>query len=171
MTQHFKHQVTGRTEYLTPKYIIDEIGPFDLDPCASVIRPWPTAAKHYTINDGGLAQEWEGFVWLNPPYGREEPEWVERFMLHGNGIALLSASKTETKMWHDWIWPKMWAIVFLRGRIRFCNVDGTETPSSFGPSCLVAAGGDAARRLGSMKSPGFFIRLAGRYLPLDGETI
>ncbi len=73
--RHFT--TSGRTEYLTPKHVIDAIGPFDLDPCASVVRPcasvvrpWPTAAKHYTKYDDGLAQSWEGFVWLNPPFGK-----------------------------------------------------------------------------------------------------
>lgn len=66
-----KHFTTsGRTEYLTPKYILDAIGPFDLDPCASIVRPWPTATKHYTRFDDGLMQPWDGLVWLNPPFGR-----------------------------------------------------------------------------------------------------
>jgi len=29
------------------------------------VRPWDTAAKHYTINDNGLQQPWAGRVWLN----------------------------------------------------------------------------------------------------------
>lgn len=33
-------------EWLTPPNIIINLGPFDLDPCAPVIRPWNTAIKH-----------------------------------------------------------------------------------------------------------------------------
>ena len=44
--------------WLTPKYIIDDIGPFDLDPCTEKERPWPTAESHFTLIDDGLMQDW-----------------------------------------------------------------------------------------------------------------
>ena len=47
-------------EWLTPPDIIRQLGPFDLDPCASIVRPWDTANKHFTINDNGLLQNWGG---------------------------------------------------------------------------------------------------------------
>lgn len=62
---------TSTDEWLTPPAIIDALGPFDLDPASPIERPWPTAARHYTIEDDGLAQPWAGMVWCNPPYGRE----------------------------------------------------------------------------------------------------
>jgi len=33
-----------KDEWLTPPDIIKALGPFDLDPCAPIVRPWPTAA-------------------------------------------------------------------------------------------------------------------------------
>ena len=62
---------TGKNEWLTPPTIIKALGPFDLDPCAPVTRPWPTAAKHYSIEDNGLQQVWFGKIWCNPPYENE----------------------------------------------------------------------------------------------------
>ena len=50
--------------------IVSALGPFDLDPCSPVNRPWPTAAQHFTVRDDGLAQAWHGRVWCNPPFGR-----------------------------------------------------------------------------------------------------
>lgn len=47
---------------------IRALGPFDLDPCSPVGRPWDTAAQHHTIHDNGLLKPWSGRVWLNPPY-------------------------------------------------------------------------------------------------------
>lgn len=31
-------------EWLTPPQLLKCLGPFDLDPCSPVDRPWPTAA-------------------------------------------------------------------------------------------------------------------------------
>lgn len=39
----------GHDEWLTPPEILRALGAFDLDPCAPVVRPWETAAKHYTV--------------------------------------------------------------------------------------------------------------------------
>ena len=48
-------------DWLTPRYILAALGPFDLDPCAAPDpRPWPTAAKHFTEADNGLAHLWHG---------------------------------------------------------------------------------------------------------------
>ena len=58
-------------EWLTPPEILRALGPFDLDPCAPIARPWETAATHYTAEDDGLSKPWAGRVWCNPPFGRE----------------------------------------------------------------------------------------------------
>ena len=42
-------------EWLTPPEIIKALGPFDLDPCSPINRPWDTARKHYTIENNGLS--------------------------------------------------------------------------------------------------------------------
>ena len=34
-------------EWLTPPYIIEALGRFDLDPCSPINRPWDTATIHY----------------------------------------------------------------------------------------------------------------------------
>lgn len=129
-------------EWLTPPEIIKELGSFDLDPCAPIVRPWPTASQHFTIEDDGLAQPWGGRVWCNPPFGREAVKWLRRMAEHGNGIALIPA-RTETKMFYEAVWPCADAILFIRGRPHFHTVDGTRAPFNSGaPICLVAYGGE-----------------------------
>lgn len=59
---------TGKNEWLTPPCLLRRLGPFDLDPCSPVNRPWDTARHHYTIEDDGLQQPWFGRVFCNPPY-------------------------------------------------------------------------------------------------------
>jgi hypothetical protein len=107
-----------KEEWLTPKPIIDALGPFDLDPCASVVRPWEIATTHYTIEDNGLLKPWNGFVWCNPPYGQETKKWFRRMLQHGNGIALTFA-RVETKMFFESVWGGATAVLFLQGRISF----------------------------------------------------
>lgn len=127
-------------EWLTPPEILKALGKFDLDPCAPVKRPWPTAAKHFTKRDNGFKQDWKGRVWLNPPFGREAEHWLHRLCLHGDGIALVAA-RTETKWFFDYIWQPSDAILFLEGRPHFHYVTGKRAPFNSGaPICLVAYG-------------------------------
>lgn len=150
---------SGKEEWLTPKEITDVLGPFDLDPCSPIVRPWATAASHYTIQDDGLKQPWHGRVWLNPPYGNETEKWMARMAQHNNGISLIFA-RTETATWFDSVWPVASALLFIKGRIAFCHVDGRRAGTSAGaPSCLIAYGRENAARLQTCGIPGRFVAL------------
>lgn len=127
-------------EWLTPPEILKALGPFDLDPCAPIVRPWDTATQHYTIEDNGLMQTWHGRVWMNPPFGREAPHWMRRLAQHGNGVALVPA-RTETAMFYESVWGVADAVLFLQGRPHFHRVDGSRAAFNSGaPICLVAYG-------------------------------
>jgi hypothetical protein len=90
---------------------------FDLDPCSPGAPPSSVPAKrHLTKEDNGLAAEWAGSVWLNPPFSSKRP-WYERLVQHGNGIALMPA-RTETHDLQDFMSAAQ-ALVFLKGRIYF----------------------------------------------------
>lgn len=130
----------GSDEWLTPPEILASLGSFDLDPCSPINRPWPTAAEHFHINDDGLAQEWVGRVWCNPPFGREAIKWMRRMAKHGNGIALIPA-RTETEMFYETVWGAADAVLFIKGRPHFHRVDGSRAAFNSGaPICLVAYG-------------------------------
>jgi hypothetical protein len=148
-----------KDEWLTPPDIVRRLGAFDLDPCSPVSRPWDTAATHMTIHDDGLANEWHGRVWLNPPYGRETGKWLARLADHGNGIALIFA-RTETEMFFSEVWEKADALLFLRGRLHFHHVDGRRAAANAGaPSVLIAYGANNAGALQASGIAGQFIRL------------
>jgi hypothetical protein len=128
----------GHGEWLTPPELLALLGPFDLDPCAPVVRPWDTADRHFTVEDNGLKQTWEGRVWLNPPFGREAAAWMRKMATHKRGIALLPA-RTETVMFYESVWPCASAICFIRGRPHFHYVDGRRAKANSGaPICLIA---------------------------------
>lgn len=134
-------------EWLTPPYLTEALGPFDLDPCSPVNRPWPTATSHFTKEDDGLSKPWVGFVWCNPPYGAHTGTWLRKLHAHGNGIALIFA-RTETADFVSEVWTKADAVMFLHGRLYFHYVDGRRAAAnSGGPSALIAYGGEAVRRL------------------------
>lgn len=135
--KNFNTNTKNNDEWLTPPYILEALGPFDLDPCAPIERPWDMAEKHYTKKDNGLYLPWSGRVWLNPPYGRETFKWMHRLYTHKNGIALIFA-RTETKGFHEQIWLKAHSVFFFRGRISFHYVDGREGKAANAPSCLVS---------------------------------
>lgn len=155
----FNHEKTvGHDEWLTPPSLVRALGHFDLDPCSPVDRPWATAENHFTIHDDGLSRPWAGRVWMNPPYGQELGLWLERLSVHGNGIALVFA-RTDTVAFHSFVWGVADAILFLKGRIRFCYVDGREADPCGAPSILIAYGKSNADVLEQMGIDGFFVPL------------
>jgi hypothetical protein len=129
-----------KDEWLTPPDLLAHLGQFDLDPCSPISPPWKTAARAYSVLDNGLEQPWEGRVWMNPPYGAEAAQWLDRLATHGNGLALIFA-RTETKMFFEHVWDRADALLFLRGRLHFHHVDGTRAAANGGaPSVLIAYG-------------------------------
>lgn len=129
--------------WLTPPYIIKALGEFDLDPCSCLDRPWDTAKKHYTIEDDGLAQEWEGRVWMNPPYGPPMPKWLEKLANHPGGGIALTFARTETRVFHEYVWGVADAVFFFKGRLKFHRPDGVVSKKDPGsPSVLIAYGAE-----------------------------
>jgi len=100
------------TTWLTPPHIIPALGgweSFDLDPCAAPVpRPWPTARQMNAANDAnGLLIEWQGRIWLNPPYTSSEiGRWLARLADHGTGTALVFA-RTETEAFARTVWGRL----------------------------------------------------------------
>lgn len=159
-------QSIGREqEWLTPVKIIQALGPFDLDPCAPVNRPWDTAMNYYTKYDDGLIQRWYGRVWLNPPYHRYLiGKWMERLAMHGNGIALVFA-RTETQFFQDYIFPYADSMLFINGRLTFHKPDGVQAKFNGGaPSVLIAYGMDNVDALQQSGIPGKHV--AVNYVPV-----
>lgn len=134
--------------YLTPPEWLAALGPFDLDPCAAPSpRPWPTAARHIELPEDGLAAEWRGRVWCNPPFGKAAGEWAARMADHGDGVLLLPA-RTETAAWYASVWGRADAILFVRGRPHFHLPGGSRAPYNSGcPIALIAYGASNAAAL------------------------
>jgi hypothetical protein len=150
-------------EWLTPPGIVNALGSFDLDPCAHPQQFYRTAERMVSPPNDGLAEQWAGRVWLNPPFGWEIADWLKRMVNHGNGIALVP-SRTDVERW---FWPFVWeaadAVLFVRGRIYFHRPDGS-TEGNAGHASVLAAYGkqnvDALRDCG----------IVGRFFNLKAEA-
>lgn len=144
-------------EWITPRGIIDALGPFDLDPCAAKQMPWKTATTMLTKLEDGLSKDWHGRVWLNPPYGKKTGLWLSRIARHGNGVALIFA-RTETADWFHHIWRQASGIFFLRGRLHFYFPNGQKSPHNSGaPSALIAYGSANVKVLEQCKLEGSLV--------------
>lgn len=82
-------------------------------------------------------------VWLNPPYGRALPKWIEKAhteRFRGISTVMLIPARTDTRYWHRYIWDKTKhrprqgvSIRFIQGRVQFV---GAENGAPF-PSAIV----------------------------------
>lgn len=154
------HQSAARLndEWLTPPEIVKALGQFDLDPAAPIVRPWDTAAQHFTIQDNGLMQRWRGRVWLNAPYSTLRP-WLARMAEHNAGVSLIFA-RTETEAFSRYVWEAASGVLFIEGRLHFHHVDGTRAKANGGaPSVLCAYGAKELERLAGCG-------IAGKFIPL-----
>ena len=99
----FTEQQIGFTsdDYYTPKWVFDALGlHFDLD-VASPPGGTDVPCNHYfTQADDGLAQDWFGRVWCNPPFSGAS-KWVEKWIEHQNGVLLVQSSKAK---YFNWLW-------------------------------------------------------------------
>lgn len=76
--------------WFTPSWLFDQLGlTFDVDVCAPRQPEQRTApaAHYFTEDDDGLATDWFGIVWCNPPYSKPEA-WADKMIAHGNGLLL-----------------------------------------------------------------------------------
>lgn len=122
------------TTWLTPLWLVRELGKFDLDPCA--YPGHETADRLIVLFEDGLEARWNGRVWLNPPYGKEAAQWVTKLKDHGDGIALVFA-RLETK----WIQPLIEDGFFqIEGRISFESNRPGYKGNAGAPSILIPFG-------------------------------
>lgn len=125
---------TGEQEWFTPPEFIEAarvaMGAIDLDPatCAKA-QETVKAERYFTADDDGLARDWHGRVWMNPPYSQPAiSQFVDKLVesyLSGEvteAIAL-THNYTDTSWFHRAASAARW-ICFTRGRIRFVSASG-----------------------------------------------
>lgn len=135
------HAAKDNDTWLTPRFILLQLGTFDLDPCAASQNPTWCCDKYFTKETDGLRSEWSGRVFMNPPFSNTIP-WLVKHCEHGKGISLVPAS-VESRVRRSHVWPKAKQILLLYGRTRFCRPDGSIKTGRPLRSVVLIAWGDA----------------------------
>jgi hypothetical protein len=82
---------------------------FDFDPC-------PENPKF-----NGLIVDWKKSNYVNPPYKNQKAWVVKAYLesLNDKICVMLLPARTDTKLFHDFIFKKAHEIRFIKGRLRF----------------------------------------------------
>lgn len=149
MSRH--EQSVGKTdEWYTPPHVFAAMGVhFDLDVSSPgrEVTPWIPASRALTKAAYGLSAPWQGFIWMNPPFGGRNGlvPWLERFFAHGRGVALVP-DRTSAPWWQTYA-AKADAVLFVSPKLRFIGADGKEGMSPAQGTALLAAGPSAVAAL------------------------
>ena len=134
----FNHN--GSVEYYTPSKYIEAarrvMGSIDLDPASSKLANETVKAKvFYTKADDGLAYglDWEGNVWMNPPYtdGLID-KFIYKMCESSVDAAIVLVPCRTDRSWFQLLMSYADAIVFTDHRVK-CLRNGVDSTS--GPTC------------------------------------
>ena len=139
------HFSSKSNEWKTPQDLYDKLDKefgFTLDPCCT--KESAKCGKYYTKADDGLIQDWSNdVVFMNPPYGREIPKWIEKAFYEsarGSIVVCLVTARTDTRYWWDYIFPYA-EIRFIKGRVKFVQ-KGKSAPAPFPSAIVIFKGGN-----------------------------
>lgn len=155
----------GRSnEWMTPASVFDALGVrFDLDVAAPRDGPLHVPTSRW-ISTNSLEHDWDGFIWMNAPFGKRNGlwPWLAKFFDHGNGIAL-TPDRTSAPWFHD-AWRRADAIMFCR-KTPFLLPTGKRAGSPAFGTALWAAGPRAVAALRHAQRAGFGLLC----LPAEGD--
>lgn len=129
---------SGENEWYTPPQYIEAarevMGRIDLDPASNPLaNEWIRADTIYTKDNNGLAQEWHGRVWMNPPYAQPlitnfAEKLVEEYKAGRVSEAIVLVNNATETRWFQTLAGAATAVCFSKGRIKY--LDATGTPAN-----------------------------------------
>ena len=149
------HYSSERMDWETPSDLYDALDAefhFTLDVCARADNT--KCAQFFTPEVDGLAQEWRGVCWMNPPYGREIGKWIakarESSRKWASTVVCLVPARVDTRWWHEDV-MKASEIRLVRGRVVFV---GATASAPFPVAIVVFRFGEAIPKLSAYALPG-----------------
>lgn len=161
-------QNTGEHEWYTPAPFIEAarvvLGDIDLDPASNddanaVVK----AGQIFTADDSGLEQQWDGRVWMNPPYAQPLiAQFCEKLAASVQAQTVTAAvvlvnNATETQ-WFRAVVDVAAAICFPSGRVRFWHPTKTSATPLQGQA-VIYIGADIDRFCETFAPFGFCVEV------------
>lgn len=147
MAVHFS---SNTDQWETPQELFDHLHKlfrFDLDVCA--LKENSKCRKFFSPKDDGLSKDWIGSCWMNPPYGRNIGNWIEKAhkesMKKGTTVVCLLPARVDTKWFHNFCVKG--EVRLIKGRLKF---GGHKNSAPF-PSMIVVFGLKKSSEGGSIK--------------------
>ena len=125
-------RTSARDDWETPSNFFADLNAefhFTLDVCATAKNK--KCRNFFSRMKNGLAQQWRGTCWMNPPYGRAIGNWMKKAYeesQRGVTVVCLVPARTDTAWWHDYAMKG--EIRFLRGRLYFSGGRRAPFPSA-----------------------------------------
>ena len=137
MSAHELIHSSQTPDWYTPAPYIESarkvMGDIDLDPASCVLANTVVkATAFYSKDDGSLDRDWHGRVWINPPYGRVGPKFIDKLLTEhhagrvSEAIALVNGNCTDTR-WFRPLWD--YTLCFVHGRVKFWGQHGKKSPT------------------------------------------
>ncbi len=134
---HVAHN-SGDQEWYTPEEYVRAarlvLGRIDLDPASTAVANAVVGAEtFFTRQTDGLAQEWRGRVFTNPPYAADLVAKFAEKLAASFEAGLVTAAlvlvnnATETR-WFQRLWSVASAVCFPLGRVKFWHPRKVATP-------------------------------------------
>jgi hypothetical protein len=145
-------------EWYTPARYIEAVhevlGGIDLDPASSAqANVAVRAAEIFTKEDDGLARDWHGRVFMNPPYGKtpDHPSLAAAFCNKalaeyecGNVAAgVILVNSLHSQAWQASLYGHI--VCLVNHRIHFVSADGEENENPTFQNMFIYLGRDAAK--------------------------
>ena len=141
---------SGNNEWYTPAKYVElarkVMGGIDTDPATSDVANRTVKAKRiYTAEDDGRGQEWEGRVWMNPPYAQplmsDFAEAVTSKYQAGEikQACILVNNATETQ-WFQRMLEAASAVCLPKSRIKFVDPQGNPSGAPLQGQAIIYMG-------------------------------
>lgn len=159
------NQDSGNQEWYTPSEIIEAarkcLGSIELDPfsCAKA-NETVKANKFFTKDDDGFNRGWDGNIWVNHPFSRENnkriaAKVIDEYLWGANIVMISFAATSET-----WFKPLLdYPQCFLHGRTNYYDENGNKVKGVTKGSVVTYLGDnvkafyEAFNHLGTIKVP------------------